>query len=96
MNDKQVRNFAIIAALIGAAWWILRPGTAQPAADAGGSAGPVAPWMQPYQGVNVAGLAPASPPALNVNVANQFAGLLSHQYVPLFGFVGMAQGSMWQ
>ncbi|MGH9436398.1 MAG: hypothetical protein ACRD22_00535 [Terriglobia bacterium] len=37
-----------------------------------------------------------SPPMIpNINIANQTPNLLTNQYIPLFGFVGMAQGTQW-
>jgi len=33
-----------------------------------------------------------SGPNMNINIANQGLGFLSNKYVPMFGFIGMAQG----
>jgi hypothetical protein len=34
-----------------------------------------------------------TPPTVNLDIGNQTPNLLSQQYMPLFGFVGMAQGT---
>lgn len=34
-----------------------------------------------------------SPPQLTLDIGNQTPNLLSQQYIPLFGFIGMAQGT---
>jgi hypothetical protein len=36
------------------------------------------------------------PANINVNVSDQNPSWLSNGYIPLFGFVGIAQGSTWQ
>lgn len=37
--------------------------------------------------------APQSLDGLTLNIPNQMPSLLSDQYIPLFGFIGMAQGT---
>jgi hypothetical protein len=59
---------------------------------------PVA-WCTPMNVVACAAscaLAPATPADLTLNIENQGGNLLSCQYIPLFGFVGMAQGAEFQ
>jgi hypothetical protein len=60
------------------------------------------PWASPMDGVydNSAAApsnayAPPTQASLTVNVGDQAASELSDQYMPLFGFVGVAQGQMY-
>lgn len=61
-------------------------------ADSGGNA--LTP-EQAYYAANPSTFAPQSIGAQTINIENQGLSYLTNQYVPLFGFVGMAQSSNW-
>ena len=57
------------------------------------------PWLGPMTGVyeaNPNAFQPASLGDLTVKVGNQMGNYLTNQYIPLFGFVGEAQGQLYQ
>jgi hypothetical protein len=93
VNDKEFTVLAILAGMVGILWWLIERNKSQSTTPAGQpDAFPVNPdW--PMSAVTGDQFEPAN---LNVNIANQSANLLSNQYIPLFGFVGMAQGSFYQ
>jgi hypothetical protein len=45
---------------------------------------------------NATPFSPVTAPQLAINIGNQSAALLDQNYIPLFGFVGMAQGALYQ
>lgn len=94
MNDKQFRDVAIVVALAAIAWFLWRRHR-----TANASA------IQPQPMVSAPGIAPSpidymyaanpaafGPTQIGVNVTPQLPAGLSDQYIPLFGFVGIAQG----
>ena len=96
MDDKKFDRLVVITALILAVWWIMQPKTqaaSAPAApvDLGGIPSPELAAFS----ANPAAFMPHSLGNINVNIGNQGLGFLSNQYVPLFGFVGMAQGAFY-
>jgi hypothetical protein len=97
MKDNHFALFALLAISGAIAWYFYEKG---PAAAASAAANPLpVPWDTPMSDVfqaNPNAYAPATPASLTVNVANQSANLLSNQYQPLFGFVGVAQGETYQ
>jgi hypothetical protein len=97
VKDKEFTTLAIVAALVGIVWWLYERRQAQAGEPAGVVAGafPASPWG-PMDGVNPETFMPPNLSGLTINVPNQMANLLSNQMIPLFGFVGMAQGTFYQ
>ncbi len=96
MDDKKFDRLVVITALILAVWWIMRPkaqAASQPVPPVDTGNIP-APELAAFS-ANPAAFMPQSLGNINVNVDNQGLGFLSNQYVPLFGFVGMAQGAFY-
>ena len=97
MNDKQMKAAALIAGIALVAWWAMQKNgapvtlAATPATSQALPIGWDSPMLTTYAS-NPAGFGPVSPSQLTVNIGNQSGNLLSDQYTPLFGFVGMAQG----
>jgi hypothetical protein len=96
MNDKE---FAKLAFIIGCGvfiyWMWERNQVAQ--ADATQPQAPITTTSDPEQQVFEAGPPPIqSLGNLDVNISNQGLSYLSNAYMPLFGFVGMAQGVAYQ
>ena len=95
MDDKKFDRVIAISALIIAVWWILQPKqpTTQiaPAVDMGIPSPELAAFS-----ANPGAFMPQNLGSINVNIGNQGLGFLSNQYIPLFGFVGMAQGAFYQ
>ena len=104
MNDRTFRNVGLLVALGLVIYWLLtrRASAADAPATVSGAAGePGGPvpvtWQSPFMdmlGAHPGMLSPANP--VQINIGNQFANLLSNQYTPMFGVVGMAQGSLYQ
>lgn len=99
MKDNQYGFLAFAAIALAIIWLSLKkkpvanPATTTPAADF-----PVS-WDSPMTNVydsNPNAFAQPTAAEINVNVGNQMASQLSDQYMPMFGFVGMAQGSLYQ
>lgn len=100
MKDHHFSLLALMA-IAGAIGWYYLSGShasndaAQVAADA-----PLpVEWDTPMDDVyaaNPSAYQPATPASLTLNIPNQALSLLSDQYTPLFGFVGVAQGEMYQ
>jgi hypothetical protein len=56
------------------------------------------PWCEPMNVVycaNPSAYAPPTAEALTINISCQTAAQLNNQFMPLFGFVGVAQGTTW-
>lgn len=98
-NDFSLLGLSAIVVLV---WFLLasrgrgaRQPTLVPSTD---GALPVG-WDDPMNAVynaNPNAYQPATPASLTLNIANQSAALLNQNYIPLFGFVGMAQGQMYE
>ena len=94
MNDKHFRNFALVIGSAGLLYWLYRRKLAKMNAE------PVAPDTSgetPEQIVyssNPGAFGPA--PVNTITIANQGLNYLNSQYIPLFGFVGMANGVTFQ
>jgi len=96
VNDKEYTKLAFIALGLLLLWWLWRRRQAAQAASTQAQA-PTTTTGDPEQDVFTNGPAPiGSLGDLNVNINNQGLGYLSNQYIPLFGFVGMAQGVAYQ
>lgn len=94
MNDKQFDVFVIIALLAGFLWFLWKkhteiPPTALPASEGG----PVQNLNWPMSAVPSESYSPPSIGNVSMQIANPGFNMLSNQYIPLFGFVGMAQGA---
>lgn len=95
MNDKSYRNLAL---LIGGAivlYWIFKNKAGSNVAASTPLVGNVVnPELATYAGNPTGyGLTPSSQVAVTID--NQGMNYLNSNYIPLFGFVGMAQGTTW-
>jgi hypothetical protein len=102
MDTKQKYSAALLAVLaLGIAWlkWTGHPSVASGAAT--NAAAGVDPFTAPY-GWSTPGISDdpntlnGGPPfqsSVNVNVNPSYLASLSQQYIPLFGFVGLAVGT---
>jgi hypothetical protein len=99
MTTKETHEalyFAATAGVIWLLWWVWSKNH-QPipaAANANQDAFPI-PWGDPMTGVYNAdptAYDPATNADLTLNVNNPYASMLDSAYMPLFGFVGIAQG----
>lgn len=96
MKDKDYTKLLFIALALLALWWLWRRHQASALAGPQPQA-PTTTVQDPEQVVFENGPPPiSSANTLNVNISNQGLGYLSSQYIPLFGFVGMAQGVAYQ
>ena len=93
MNDKQFTRFVMAAGLALIAWRLFAPktGTLSP-----GNLEMQPPNLSPDLAAFSANPAHFMPSNINVDIGNQGYSFLSNAYMPLFGFVGMAQGSLYQ
>ncbi len=100
MNDKTANYIAFAAIVIAIIWaWMKRKTAATTTTATPAAADLPVSWDAPMTGVYDANPFAYQPPnasALTVNIGNQMASQLSDQYMPMFGFVGIAQGSMYQ
>jgi hypothetical protein len=99
MNDKEFAKVGFIALGLLLLWWLWMRKQAA-AVQATQAQAPTTTTSDPEQDVFANGPPPIASlgdgSTLNVNIANQGLGYLSSQYIPLFGFVGMAQGVSYQ
>lgn len=92
MNDKQDRYFILTVAIALLIYWFSRPKN-QAVADTSASApdgfinDPVLAGYDPASGFQQT---PLSNPNITVDVGNQGLSYLNDNYIPLFGFVGVA------
>jgi hypothetical protein len=102
-KSRDILYFAATAAAVAVLWYVWQKNqpapipsllsTAQTPAEQIG-AFPI-PWSAPMDGVYNANPTAYDPPTaadLTVNVGNPYASMLNSAFMPLFGFVGMAQG----
>ena len=97
MNDKQ---FGVLGLIVGAMlvlWYLWSKHAQKAASTSGATSSPGFPenlnW--PMQQVPGSAYAPPTIGKLALNISNPNFGMLSNQYIPLFGFVGMAQGTYY-
>lgn len=96
MSDKDWLWTAGVGVSLLILWWLARRANSGPSTvtNPNQDAFPV-PWDAPMTGPFDANPNFNSPPTnaqLNINIQNPFAAMLSSSYMPLFGFVGIAQG----
>ena len=96
MNDKQTRYFVLTCALALLLYWMSKPkmvagnSTVIPASTDGGFIND--PNLQAYNpGTGFQSVSPD----INISIGNQGLNYLNNNYIPLFGFVGMAQGETY-
>lgn len=98
MKDNHFTFLAFVVIALAIIWASMKKKPAVNVTPTDGAALPVA-WSGPMDSVYAANpnaFAPPTASALTVNIGNQMASQLSDQYIPMFGFVGIAQGSMYQ
>ena len=99
MNDRNYTKFAAVVGVGVLLWWLSKNNV--PALSGVADASPPLSGFDPMTQVFSNYPNAWSPPSLSdatiqVNIANQGLSTLSNQYIPLFGFVGIAQGQIWQ
>lgn len=101
MTDQQF-NILSISGIVLILWWLFRERSVN-AVTVAPSESPALPvsWETPMSSAygddaSTSPFAPATPQQLAINIANQSAAMLNQNYIPLFGFVGMAQGELYQ
>lgn len=101
MDDKTLRTLAVFSAIALVIWYAMQqngqPVSLAPSTPAQ-SALPIS-WQSPMLNTydsNPSGFGPASPSDVTVNIGNQSGNWLANQYVPLFGFTGVATGMLYQ
>lgn len=98
MRDNHFAVIALLAIAGGLAWYYIDKSEASDVVNPPGQAALPIPWDTPMSDVydaNPAAYQPSTPASLTLNIPNQALSLLSDQYTPLFGFVGVAQGQMY-
>lgn len=96
MNDKEYTKLTFIALGLLLLWWLWRHKQNGSLISASPEV-PTTTTSDPEQEIFSNGPPPiASVGTIDVNIGNQGLGYLSNQYIPLFGFVGMAQGVAYQ
>jgi hypothetical protein len=97
MSDRDwmyLAGFGLTLAILFWAWERAHPASA-PVTQAQATGAFPEGWSDPMTNVYEANPQAFSPPTntnLTVNVGDQAASMLSDAYMPLFGFVGVAQG----
>src|SRR5271154_2564760 len=88
--------FAATAGVIVLLWWVWNRNNPEiPAATIPADSTLPIPWSSPMDNVYAANPTAYTPPDnadLTLNIANPYASMLDSAYMPLFGFVGIAQG----
>jgi hypothetical protein len=89
-----ITAFAAAAVLL---WWVWNKSQPAviPAASGPADASLPVPWGAPMDNVYSANPDAYDPPTnadLTLNIGNPYASMLNSSYMPLFGFVGIAQG----
>jgi hypothetical protein len=101
MNDKNFTRFSLAIGIGLLFWYFFGRGgslTAPVLAQADNAAQDVLPQFSipPDLAAFAANPSAFSPSTLDVNIGNQGYNYLTSKYIPLFGFVGMAQGAYFQ
>lgn len=88
--------FAATAGVIWLLWWVWNKNNAAiPAATTPSQDAFPIPWSDPMTNVYGADPTAYQPPSnadLTLHINNPYASMLDSAYIPLFGFVGIAQG----
>lgn len=90
--DTREKDFAILAVIVGVLiilwfWWEKRNATSAVSAPAP---------EQDFENWPMEQTPDYTPQSIpDITIGNQTPNLLSQQYIPLFGFVGVAQGTQW-
>lgn len=97
MKKHEGLYFAATAGVLWLLWWVWNKNNAPaiPAATTPTQAGFPIPWSSPMDNVYAANPTAYDPPTnadLTLNINNPYASMLDSAYMPLFGFVGVAQG----
>jgi len=93
MKDKEFTLLALVFAVAALFWWLWERSHQNPAT----SPAPKADFSNwPMGSIPPSTFMPQSLGNVAINIANQSPNLLTNQYMPLFGFVGMAQGTYYQ
>jgi len=95
MSDKQFELFGLVVAVALAIWYYLSKRNAQSQETPGQIAGAFPSGNWPMTSVPPSTFMPPSLGQLELNINNPNLGMLSNQYIPLFGFTGMAQGTYY-
>lgn len=99
MKDNHFALIGLLAIAGAVAWYYYDQSTNTGALAPSAAASPLpVPWDTPMDDVyaaNPSAYQPATPASLTLNIPNQALSLLSDQYTPIFGFVGVAQGEMY-
>jgi hypothetical protein len=103
MNDRDFTYLALFCVALVVIWEFAKAGqtsgiTAAQAPSEACGAFPQS-WCTPMNDVYCCNPAAYQPPTtadLTINVANQTASELGQAYMPMFGFIGVAQGEMYQ
>lgn len=97
-KSHEALYFAATAGVLWLLWWVWQKNNlpaAIPAATTATQSGFPVPWDQPMNAVYAANPDAYQPPTnadLTLNVNDPYASMLDSAYMPLFGFVGVAQG----
>jgi hypothetical protein len=96
-ETHEALYFAATAGVLWLLWWVWQRNQPQPipAATTATQSGFPIPWSAPMDNVYAADPTAYQPPTnadLTLNVNNPYASMLDSAYMPLFGFVGIAQG----
>ncbi len=96
MNDKQTRQLIIVILLALLGWWAIKSRNAasnQTIVETGQAAPETAQTPMDQYFANNPQLFMPQPAQIDVNIGNQGINYLANSVIPMFGFVGMAQGA---
>ena len=99
MNDKQTRQLIIVILLALLGWWAIKNKSAasnQTIVETGQTAPETAQTPMNQYFANNPQLFLPQPAQIDVNIGNQGINYLSSATMPMFGFVGIAQGNVYQ
>jgi hypothetical protein len=96
MNDKQFARFLFIMLALFLAWWLFHRRKSGTIIAPNGT--PIGTYNDPQLLTYAANPAKFGPQTVNgsVNISVNGYNGLNQNYMPLFGFVGMAQGETYQ
>jgi hypothetical protein len=91
MNDKQFTKVSFIGLGLFLLWWLIQRKKNGGSVDVPMEGPAVDPNTLVYS-TDPSAFNPANLGNVNITIANQGLAYLGSNYIPLFGFVGMAQG----